>query len=294
MSVPDRLLGVRVVAVKDLTRPWTTAVRTSQATLDDGRRVIHQEGEATRVGRAGIRHRIRFTVALLAAAPALPVPDVLDGDPAADPPFVVTRLVEGVTGDRLLETVGDAADLGALAGGVAAAVAAIPPRAIRARLPRAWGDQASLGAAARRWLRDTGSALDPAGGDAARGAIVRIPGLFHAPPVLAHGDLAPVNLVVDGGRPAALLDLERLRCAPVGFDAAWFRLLVRHHHPAAWTAAGPALLGRLGLSDDPVTVRRLDDLALLACLEVLAGLPRRDPRRADWAARIREIAGDVR
>jgi aminoglycoside phosphotransferase (APT) family kinase protein len=289
VSVPDRLAGARVIGVEDLTRPWSTAVRTSLVTLDDGRRVVHQAGASTRSGRAGIGRRIRFGRAVRGAAPGLPLPEVLGGDPEADPPIVVMAYVEGTTGDRLLSSREGAALLGRLAGNVAAAIAAVPAAAIGIRRPATWGDAGRLGSAARRWLRDAGPQLAPGRGESTLAVLEGIPALFDGPPVVAHGDLAPVNLVIDGGRLAGLLDLERLRLAPAGFDAAWFRLLVRHHHPSAWPSAGPALLAATGLPDDRATASRLDDLAILACLEVLAGLPRQDPQRTTWATRLDEV-----
>ena len=89
-------------------------------------------------------------------------------------------------------------------------------------------------------------------------------------------------------RLAGIVDLERLRLAPQLFDAAWFRLLVQHHHPERWPDAGPPLLAALGLPDDGATAATLDDLAVLACLEMLAALPRRSLGRLAWAARVRE------
>jgi aminoglycoside phosphotransferase (APT) family kinase protein len=289
VSFPRTLLGSRVVAVEDLTRPWSIGVRTLLVTLGDGRRVVHQAGTATAAGRAGIDRRIRLTRALRAAAPGLPVPEVLDGVASTEHPWLVTAYITGVTGDAVLSTPGGAARLGAMAGGVATALAVVP----RARIGRggsgSWAAPGPLRAAAARWLHEAEDSLGPGHVEPAGAVVDRVPALFVVPPVLAHGDLAPVNLVVDGDRLAVLLDLERLRVAPVGFDAAWFGLLVRHHHPARWPDARLPLLTAAGLRDDRVTALALDDLAVLACLEMLAGLPRRAPAREAWAARAREI-----
>jgi len=282
LTVPARVLGRGVATVEDLTRPWATAVRTSRVTLDDGRVVVHQAGLPTTAGRAGIARRMRLGRALGAAAPGLGVPAVLDGDPAADPPFLVTAFVPGRTGGELLGSAADAIVLGRIAGETARAVALVPARSLRTALPRTWGDARRLRAAAGRWL---GEAEDAP----VHGLIERIDALFDVPPVLAHGDLAPVNLVLDRERLAGLLDLERVRVAPADFDAAWFRLMVRHHHPERWPAAGPVLLEAAGLGHDPAALARLDDLAVLACLEMAAGLPRRAPGRASWLARASAI-----
>ena len=287
MTVPGRLLGRRVLAVEDLTRPWTTAVRTSRATLDDGLVVVHQAGLSTATGRAGIARRMRLGKAVGMAAPGLRAPAVLDGDPAADPPFLLTAFVPGRSGGEMLGTAADAAVLGRGAGEAARALAGVSPRDLRTALPRTWAAPGGLRGAAERWLAV--APVEPRDRAIFLGILDRIPGLFDRPPVLAHGDLAPVNLVLDGERLVGLLDLERLRVSPVGFDAAWFRLMVRHHHPERWAAAGPAFLPAAGPGGSPGgwpgELRRLDDLAVLACLEAAASLPRRAPARTDWLAR---------
>ena len=60
--VPAILLGSRVLRVEDLTRPWASGVRTSLVTLEDGRRVVHQEAASTVAGREGIARRMRFAL----------------------------------------------------------------------------------------------------------------------------------------------------------------------------------------------------------------------------------------
>jgi Ser/Thr protein kinase RdoA (MazF antagonist) len=246
---------------------------------------------------------MRLMRGLAASAPGLPVPAVLDGDPVADPPFLVSAFVPGRNGGELLGSDEDARVLGRVAGEAARAVAAAPARLVGVSPRGPWSDPARLRLAGERWL---GSATlperDPSAPGlstealaAARRVLAAVPALFvgrRGEPldaILAHGDLAPVNLVVDGDRLAGILDLERLRLAPVAFDAAWVRLLVRHHHPEAWGQAGPGLLDAARLGDAPELLGRLDGIALLACLEAASTLPRRSPARAAWLARAGEI-----
>jgi aminoglycoside phosphotransferase (APT) family kinase protein len=106
-------------------------------------------------------------------------------------------------------------------------------------------------------------------------------------PVFAHGDLAPVNLVLRDGRVAAILDLERARLAHPLYDAAWWTWIVRHHHPERGASALGAFREAAGIGTDQATCRSLALLGALACLEVLAGLPRRDAgARREWARRV--------
>ncbi len=288
MTAPVSLLGRRVTGMEDLTRAWATDVRTRLVTLEDGVRVVLQEGRPTRGGRAGIARRIRLGRRLRSSAPGLPIPEVLGGDPGAAVPFLVTRYVAGTAGnDRLADAEG-ASELGRLAGEAAATVAAVPGRGLRCS--RRWADAGLLARAAAGWLREARPHLSSVEHVEIAAVVRRVPGLVGStPPVLAHGDLAPVNLVIEGGRLAALLDLERMRLAPPLFDAAWFRLMIRHHHPERWREAGPAFLTATGVGEDSGTGAILDDLAVLACLERLAELPSRSPNRGTWARRAASI-----
>jgi aminoglycoside phosphotransferase (APT) family kinase protein len=201
---------------------------------------------------------------------------------------VVTSYIRGDPGDALLATPAGAARLGRLAGSAAVALGAIPPAALGRSLPRTWADPDRLAVAAAGWFKEAAPLLHPPEAEAVRAVIDRIPGLLSGPAVVAHGDLAPVNLLAEGERLTGILDLERLRLAPAAFDAAWFRLLVRHHHPERWPDVEPPFLAALGLPGDETTAAALDDLAVFACLEMLAALPRRSPGRIAWAARALE------
>lgn len=214
---------------------------------------------------------------------------MLGGDRHATPPWIATRFVEGRTGDLLLGSACDAAELGRLAGGLAAEIAAVQVDGLR--LSRRWADPDALARSASRWLAEATPALGNDLAGAVGRSIGRIPALVAGPPVLAHGDLAPVNLVVSGGAIPGLLDLERIRVAPRLFDAAWFRLMIRHHHPERWPDAGPAFLAALGVADDGTTAAALDDLAVLACLELVAGSGGGAGRRLPWVACLGGLLG---
>ena len=288
MSIPATLLGSRVVGVEDLTRPWATGVRTSLVTLEDGLRVVHQEGASTVAGRGGIARRMRFSRALRSAAPGLPVPEVLGGDARADPPFVLTSYLTGEPGDALLATPAGAARLGRVAGGAAAALAAVPPAVLGRSLPRTWSDPDRLAAAAAGWLREAGPLLDHSASEAVRAVLDRIPVLLAAPPVVAHGDLAPSTSWSTGsGSPASWISSgsawRRRSSTPPGSGSSSDTIT----RSAGRTPAPRSLRPSVSLTSE-ATAAALDDLAVLACLEMLAALPRRSPGRVAWAARARE------
>jgi aminoglycoside phosphotransferase (APT) family kinase protein len=286
---PDEIRGIQ-----DVTRPWPTATRTVVVTLSEGERVVVQRGALTLAGRAGMARRIRLSHALRSRAPALCVPEVLGGD-ADDPrgPWVATRFVDGQAGSELLASNEQAAALGAIAGAAAAAVARTSPEGLR--LSRRWADPMALSSAAGRWLRLVAAGLEVnesrATGpgeiplDGAQALIERIPSLLEASPAtVAHGDLAPVNLVVRDGALAGVLDLERMRLAPTALDAAWFRYLVQLHHPERQQAVWLPFAAARNLPDGSESTDVLDDLATLACLELAATAPT-SPARAMWTLR---------
>jgi aminoglycoside phosphotransferase (APT) family kinase protein len=280
----ETLLGEPAVEIVDLSSPWTASTRTERVTLADGRRVVIQRAVGGAAARATIGRRIRLGRLLPAIAPWLPVPEVRGGEATGPRPCVVTGFVPGISGRELLADDRGAAQLGRLMGELAAGLARVPTRGLR--LDGRWGDPERLAGAADRWLKASAPDLGAGGARALERLLRRLPReLAGAAPVFAHGDLAPVNILVRDGGVVALLDFERARLAHPFFDAAWWRWIVRHHHPERWEAAGPAFLEAAGLEDSPATARRLDLLAALQCLEMLHRARRAEARR-EWAARL--------
>ncbi len=144
--------------------------------------------------------------------------------------------------------------------------------------------------AARGWLADGRTVLGSRPAAALERVLLRVPAaLDSVEPVFAHGDLAPVNVLLWDGMIVAVLDFERARLAHPLFDAAWWRWIVCHHHPERWEAAGPAFFAAAELTLDRGTLERLDMLAVLQCLEVLHETPHRArAARSEWAARVVE------
>ncbi len=104
--------------------------------------------------------------------------------------------------------------------------------------------------------------------------------------MFAHGDFAPINVLVDNdGEIVALLDLEHAGSGAPGLDAAWWSWVVRHHHPDAWTAAWPTFLVAAGLSSDEATRERLHRLALQQLTERLDQATD-EPARERWRERL--------
>ncbi len=276
-----RFVGPTAGRVADLTLPWANTTRTVLVRAAGGKLLVVQWG----ADRAAIARRIRLARTLARVAPALPVPPVVAGDASAKVPWLATPYVPGTPGRDLLRGDAEAARLGAAVGGLARALRSVPPTGLL--LPRRWAEPVRLQTAARDWLARARDALGADLADRLGHRIEAIPAVLDAPPVFAHGDLAPVNVVLRGGEVVALLDLERARLAHPLYDAAWWTWVIRVHHPERAASAGDRFLEAAGLGPDRETLDRLALLAALQCLEMLAARPRgADPVRREWARRV--------
>ncbi len=290
----EQVIGHRWTEVADLTHPWATTrtalVATNGGPGGAGRFVVQWGSDA-----ASIARRMRLGRRLADVAPRLPIPRIVGGDPSAPVPFLVSTFVEGRGGQALLDTGDDAETLGRLAGEISREVAAVDPAGLR--LPRRWADPDRLRGTVVGWAERARS-------DLPRPVLERLFDLAdHLPevvgaalPVFAHGDLAPVNIVVAQGRVSGLLDLERARLAHPLHDAAWWSAMIGIHHPDRVDRAVGAFLGSAGIPHDAATLARLRCLAACQVLEVTVGLPAsaHAPRRT-WSARLSGILdGSVR
>lgn len=235
---------------------WGFRHRTWIADTGDGHRLVVQRradgSDPTTPAAVAVRQRVR-DAGLLVPEPLRCSPD------AGGAATVILPFIVGTVAADLLETDGGAMVAGRACGEVAARLAAIDPAGLG--LPGTWSSGSALQAAVRAWV----AALDPGPVDDTR---ARIGGAIeHAVrraarevdasgPRFAHGDLAPVNVLVRDGRVAAVLDLDRARPAHPSYDAAWFAL--------AWLWP-PLLLERSAETlDDAERARWSERLAALA------------------------------
>jgi aminoglycoside phosphotransferase (APT) family kinase protein len=282
------ILGEPVNVVEELSPPWATATRSALVgpRAAEMRFVVQWSASGRAADRRAMNRRLRLGRDVARLAPWLSVPEVIGGNGRGPTPFVVSRYVPGISGRDLLGDDAGAEIVGAAVGSAARGIALVPTANLR--LSRTWSDPDRLGAAARLWLRATGPYLDALEANRVEGVIERLPESFAGVrPVFAHGDLAPVNVIIRDGTVAALLDLERARLAHPLFDAAWWRWIVRYHHPTRWPAAGGAFSSAAGIEQRADTLTQLNTLAVLQCLEMLASTPRGSSTvRGQWANRI--------
>lgn len=266
--------------VCDLTAEWARDTRSVLLETVTGERVVAQWGR----DRRAIARRLRVGRWLATTAPDIPIAPIVAGDAGAPVPYAITRFIAGVSGRRLLASAEGAAELGRAVGAIAASFARVGLAGIG--LTRRWTDPAALRAGAERWL-------DAGAGDLGARQARQMANLLRAPlleprdePRFAHGDLAPVNVIVQDDGRAVLLDFEAARIASPLFDAASWSWVLGYHHPDR--AGGVAAFNSAaGIAPDGRTQAAVHRLAALQCLERLAQTPRRDTHaRHEWASKI--------
>ena len=218
--------------------------------------------------------------AIRAAGPPVPEPArvALEGSDVV----VVLPYVEGVVAAELLVADGDPELVGRLCGEVTARLGAVKHAGLP--LTRTWASADLVRTAALGWIES----LPEVGPAETRERL--LVGIDRAalevesvPPRLAHGDLAPVNVLVRDGRVAAVLDLDRARLALPLYDAAWFAWVVSFHHPEVAEAAWSAYSRAAGLA-----IRSAADVAWLWPLQLAERLSeaRDASERIAWADRL--------
>jgi aminoglycoside phosphotransferase (APT) family kinase protein len=266
-------LGSPLVAAS--TVGWGDAHATLRLLLGDGRafavrRLPGPDGSQAR--------RIESTMTRFAAA-GLPTADAVLTD-TAEATWLAVPWIDGLTGAAWLDEPDRACRLADRMGHLVRRIARIDPLDVRAIEPHALQEDPAAGI--ERWMA-TPADLAPAVRDGVAWAIRRRREADQAPPTVAHGDYAPINVIVDAeGEITALLDFEHVTLGPPNTDVAWWGWVVRHHHPEAWAAAWPTFRSAAGVEPDVPDA----DLQALALFE----LARRAATAADAETRVRWLA----
>jgi Ser/Thr protein kinase RdoA (MazF antagonist) len=219
-------------------------------------------------------------------AVGVPTADVVDAGPASAG-LVVTEFVDGVVGAALLTEPGGAAVVGSLLGATWRRLAGLDTNGLG--LDPTWSRPGGLVGASQARLARCSSWLRPADRRRLADAIAGVVDLLgQRRPGFAHGDLAPVNVIVRDGKLAALLDFEFARLAEPLLDAGWFDSMVAFHHPSEHPAAWQAFLGASGIDpDETVTRDLLRILPMLRYLEILDGRRAAGEEPGHWIAMLR-------
>lgn len=267
--------------VRDVARmSWGFTNESYAATAVDGRRVV-----ATRFVDANAARRVLLIGPATAARLAevglrtpVPLPELSDGRMS----IVVTERVEGVPAAELLDRPGGSTVVGRALGEAWSALGRLEPGGLD--LDDLWARPRDLAQASVRWLEKVADGLSSSRAEVARERVANLAHLLaDRRPGFVHGDLVPVNLLVDQGRTAAILDLEAVRLGERLLDAAWFDWIVRYHHPDVRMRAWSAFTAAAGIEERDGSIRELlDVLPLVRILELLANPSLDDRRRTGW------------
>ena len=182
---------------------------------------------------------------------------------------------------ELLGTPRGAATVGRLCGSIALRLGAIDVADVE--LADTWASGRRLRAAVERWLAHLPEPVPAGSRVTVERALARASSTLDADAaVLAHGDLAPVNVLVRDEAVAAVLDLERAQLAHRAYDAAWFAWVVTFHHPEVAGAACAAYAAASGVPTGEAALGWLWPLLLVERMAEAAG----GQERAMWAARL--------
>jgi len=282
----ERLVGGPIDRVERAA--WGFTNRTDVVTLAGGERLIVQR-YAEPVAAA---NRLRLMTALgepLRAA-GVPTAQVLRADLDGTAPYALLDELRGVPAQ--VAAAGDLSDplfvtIAAQMGALARRIAGVPVDSLG--LARLWGDPTVLRDAALGWLGQVGPLLDDRRRGLLRGCVHSVPDLFaDRPPVLAHGDFGPANVLVDDEQITGLLDLEFAQLADPLFDIAWWRWLVRFHYPHAHAGSWEAFAAAAGVDlADAATSERIAALQVLRSMEAAVYFGGSRPRVLRvWARRV--------
>ena len=128
-----------------------------------------------------------------------------------------------------------------------------------------WTGPAQLRRAAEGWSQSVPARISALVRDAASAVAAE-----DWVPALSHGDYVPANaLLDDDGYVSAVLDTADVGWRHPLVDAAWWSLIVRHHHAAQAPALEAAFLTGSALSVSP-SEGVMSNVALLRCAELCA------------------------
>lgn len=255
---------------------WGFQNRTEIITLTNGDRVVLQRYRRRDVAE----RRIAILRALgePAAAAGIVIPAVCACDFDHDPPWAIFPALPGTpaTGAGEFAPGGRSfVETARLMGELLATFRTL--RTPDLAVDDLWSHPERLAREATGWAqRSVG--LDGAERDALRAVIDDVPALFGGrEAVLAHGDYAPMNVLVADGGITGLLDLESIRLADPLFDVAWWAWAVSFSSRHVLDEAFPVFLSAAAIdASDPLLARRLQVIQILRMLELLVEQPELD------------------
>ncbi|WP_216901766.1 phosphotransferase family protein [Nocardia alni] len=187
-----------------------------------------------------------------------------------DPPWVVFEVLPGAAGEESVLRGPNFPRLARAMGETLVEFSELPCADVE--LDDMWARPRYLAARADAWAECLAPALSAEQVATLERVLAELPALFEGrPAVLAHGDYAPVNILVHGDTVTGLLDVEFVRVADPLYDAAWWAWSVGLCGADVLAAGLPEFLAGMGLDPaEPVLAQRIRSLQLVRTLEILA------------------------
>jgi Ser/Thr protein kinase RdoA (MazF antagonist) len=265
---------------------WTRLVTTAS-----GREVVVQVRDADVGG--GHAAAIRAATGALRTA-GIRVPSLVGATVSSGRELLVFALVPGQPGPDLLGDRIRGPELARSMGRLAGSLAAVSTSLVTA--DDAWVSPGTLQRAADGWQARLGGPVQlPAPGGAAVDGVARALAHIDRLPwsaVVSHGDFVPANVLVAADGSLTLLDLGGVASRHPALDAAWWALIVRHHHAAQAPRLTRCLLADAFAAGTVPDDRLLASLALVRAIQLAADRDPGEPRRhlldlaasaAEWA-----------
>ena len=212
----------------------------------------------------------------------------VDRYPAADGAWVVTPWVPGPLGASSLGDPAGRRVLAASMGRLTARLSAVEIGALE--LDRTWAEPSLIADRVTAALKTLSEGQDDPASVVIAADIEHVTSAWTGAREwsvgLAHGDLAPVNVVIEDDGELVLLDLGGLRVGPRILDVAWWGWILRFHHPEAWADTWDVFLDGAGMPPSGELNARATAVARLLLLE-RAVEATSDADRTRWLERLR-------
>jgi len=292
-QVPPPWVTEAVGAVQGAQRiRWGFTNESWRVTANGGRALVVTRMADPGAARLVVQRGPAISAALAGVGITVPIPIPIPIPEGAGPgrAVVVSAFVPGRSGMELIGDAQAAVSLGRVVGEAWLALSRVETAGLD--LDDHWARPNDLAAAARRWLDMASPSMAPATAREVSLRIEELPGLLAGrPSSFVHGDLVPANVLVDDGELAALLDLETVRLGERLLDAAWFRWIVRYHHPDVERAAWSGFASASGVDEtDPIVGPLLEILPAVRILEVLGQSTLGAAARQRWLDQLRVCA----
>jgi aminoglycoside phosphotransferase (APT) family kinase protein len=267
--------------------PWGFTNETWAATTAHGVRCAVTRMSSPATAAEIIRRGPEVARRLASVGLEMPVP--IASRSRAEQGVVVSTWIEGAPGIAKLGEPGGPEAIGRALGDAWRRLAAVDPSGLG--LDDRWARPLGLQGAARSWLDGL---RDDLAAPVASAIAVRLDGLALHPGRVGfvHGDLVPANVLLRSPRPPALLDLEAVRVGDRLLDAAWFRWIVRYHHPDLEPVAWLAFAKAAGIDAGGRAIANLlAALPTVRILEILAESPLDEQARLRWLEQLATTVG---